>query len=337
MKKIYGIFLASFILFSCSSNNDSNEVVTDDKDDTYFPCSASGLNIEHLTNTTVRFNWYANVEAKLYQIEYGELGFNLGEGIQKSTPDRFLNIENLKPETTYSFYVKVYCDETQEYSNWSDSYTFITYKDNPICDRVDEFMVYDSTGLDYVTFKYKTNSTNYQHSKGIEIEYGIKGFILGTGQIHSYEDNSSYTDYDYTRINNLNHSTEYDFYIRESCSEYGYSDWIGPLTVKTLDGGGNPNCLKPTGFIKFAYRTNPDGSYSYPFAWNNVNGETNWDFGYVLAGNSINNPIEVINVTSNNVSFTGFTSEVKYDVYVRANCGANGYSDWSGPITFTAR
>lgn len=38
---------------------------------------------------------------------------------------------------------------------------------------------------------------------------------------------------------------------------------------------------------------------------------------------------------TNGVAFTGLTPETTYDMYVRSNCGGDGYSIWVGPITDT--
>lgn len=45
----------------------------------------------------------------------------------------------------------------------------------------------------------------------------------------------------------------------------------------------------------------------------------------------------VVNVSSSSVALTGLSASTSYDVYVRSDCGSNGYSVWTGPISFTTQ
>ena len=62
-----------------------------------------------------------------------------------------------------------------------------------------------------------------------QIEYGQPGFTQGTGTLLSASTNP-------TTISGLNPSSNYDFYLRDSCSATDLSEWIGPFTGSTLCG-----------------------------------------------------------------------------------------------------
>lgn len=59
-----------------------------------------------------------------------------------------------------------------------------------------------------------------------QIEYGPTGFTPGNGTLIGTSTNP-------TTINNLNPSTAYDFYVRDSCGVNDVSFWTGPLTAST--------------------------------------------------------------------------------------------------------
>ncbi len=59
-----------------------------------------------------------------------------------------------------------------------------------------------------------------------EIQYGPSGFALGTGMITT----SSVT---ITTLQNLTHSTQYDFYVRAKCGASDSSAWVGPESFET--------------------------------------------------------------------------------------------------------
>ncbi|MBC8754366.1 gliding motility-associated C-terminal domain-containing protein [Kordia sp. YSTF-M3] len=69
-------------------------------------------------------------------------------------------------------------------------------------------------------------------------------------------------------------------------------------------------------------------------AWTANNGETQWEIVVQAAGTGV--PTGAGTVTTTNAPYpaTGLTPSTDYEVYVRANCGANGLSNWIGPINF---
>ena len=90
----------------------------------------------------------------------------------------------------------------------------------------------------------------------------------------------------------------------------------------TFELGNNP-CAKPT---ELAY-SNVE-AHSAMLSWN-ANGTSSWQI--CLNGDEEN----LIDATSNPYTLNGLLSEAPYTVKVRANCGSDGYSYWSSPVSFT--
>ncbi|WP_165569186.1 MULTISPECIES: T9SS type B sorting domain-containing protein [Mesoflavibacter] len=69
--------------------------------------------------------------------------------------------------------------------------------------------------------------------------------------------------------------------------------------------------------------------------WSLGGSESDWQIWVQPAGTGL--PTTDGTVTSNNNPYpaSGLTPSTAYEVYVRANCNANGYSNWVGPVNFT--
>ena len=69
-------------------------------------------------------------------------------------------------------------------------------------------------------------------------------------------------------------------------------------------------------------------------SWNAAEGQSAWNIQCGVQGFQLGEGT-VLNVTTNPYTLTGLTSATSYDVYVQADCGADGVSNWFGPYTFT--
>ncbi len=325
MKKLLPILALSILIFSCS--NDSSD---DDGGDNN-PCpQPTSLSINSLTNTTARLDWSSQVQSSLYDVEYGIIGFSQGSGIRQTVPNAYLYIENLTPTTQYSFYVRVFCQSTNGYSNWAGPYTFVTLDNNPYCEDPSNLHVRPYN--DSVTHEHIDLSWSDGDFDGSQIQYGIEGFTIGNGAIVIIDDTIYPSN---ARIDGLNANTSYDFYVRNQCGDTGYSSWIGPVTQSTLEEPLNPNCIDPLNFTLDQIYTTTGGADVLVFSWDEMNGENTWQIHKTVNGNPIGSGT-TLDTSYNPIQLTNHTSTgVVYDFYVRANCGIDGYSDWVGPITIT--
>ena len=86
--------------------------------------------------------------------------------------------------------------------------------------------------------------------------------------------------------------------------------------------GELPACLKPTGFA-----VDNIGPHTAELSWNS--NATAWQ---ICVNNDETN---LIDVTENPYILTGLDPETEYTVKVRTNCGDDGYSEWTKPVSFT--
>lgn len=319
MKKFILLFAISVFALGCSSSEDSDSS----------SCSKpAGLDVNNLTNTTASFYWYSDVDSALFQVEYGTFGFTQGSGTILTLPESNVHVEDLLPQTQYTFYTRVFCNETEAYSNWSTPFNFVTLNYNPYCEDPGNLNV--QLYNDSVSFNHIDLSWSGGDFDGSQIQYGLEGFALGSGTINSY--NTTYPSN--ARISGLNADTSYDFYVRNKCGDSGYSSWIGPLTQSTLEEPLNPSCLDPMNFTLDEIYT-VSGSDRLVFSWDAMNGENTWQLHKVGSGQPVGSGT-TIDTSYNPIQLTNHTyTGVVYDFYVRANCGIDGYSDWVGPITVT--
>lgn len=321
MKKLIFLFAVSAFILNCAS---------DDSGDSNNCSMPDNLNVNNLTNTTASFSWYANVDSSLHQVEYGTFGFVQGIGTTITVPEPYTNIEDLEPLTQYAFYVRVFCNDAGEYSNWAGPFSFVTLENNPYCNDPRSFQVEftlgdDSIGHNYIDFGWLDYSVD-----GSQIQYGLQGFNLGSGITMTDTDDS----YQYQTISGLDPETTYDFYLRNICNDTGYSSWVGPVTETTKPTPFNLDCLDPVNFtLDEIY--NSGGSDHLVFSWDARNGENTWQLHKVVSGNPFSSGA-TLDTNYNPIHLTNHTSAgVVYDFYIRANCGIDGYSDWLGPITVT--
>jgi hypothetical protein len=99
------------------------------------------------------------------------------------------------------------------------------------------FLVVEDEGCQMVTGLSATSDTSVVHLQwdsmdnciGWQVEYGLQGFVPGTGIIISVDSNR-------VDITGLNKRNKYDFYVRAVCDENLFGPWCAPLctTVERL-------------------------------------------------------------------------------------------------------
>ena len=87
--------------------------------------------------------------------------------------------------------------------------------------------------------------------------------------------------------------------------------------------GEMPTCLKPSG-LTVSNVTN----HTADLSWNSD--ASSWEIIYTLQGEEF-----TAQATTTSFTLTGLEPESEYTVKVRANCGEDGYSEWTSEVSFT--
>ncbi len=181
-----------------------------------FACLApSGFTFEVFDYNEVFVDWNETGNEVSWEVEYGVTGFVLGTGITKPANSSELLLDALIVGTTYDYYIKSFCEETE--SAYSEANTFTT----EACEIPTNVEVFN------VSSNSVTLNWNAKGQEVWEIEYGLENFELGTGTV-------LFTETIPSTIENLSASTRYDIYIRANCGPNGRSEYVGPILVETL-------------------------------------------------------------------------------------------------------
>jgi hypothetical protein len=155
--------------------------------------------------------------------------------------------------------------------------------------------------------------TDLSGATGWVYEYGITGFVPGTGTIDTATTNPF-------GIGGLTTNSTYDVYIRSLCGGSS-SSWSGAYTFSVI------TCKAPTNLTAI-----PTNSTDVEFGWTENSGATQWEIEYGPQGFLQGTGTTV--VTANNPDTTiGLATGNSYDFYVRSTCGPGDTSLWSGPAT----
>ncbi len=86
-------------------------------------------------------------------------------------------------------------------------------------------------------------------------------------------------------------------------------------------------CPEPTGVTVGAITAT-----TADISWTPAGSETSWEVAVQPAGTGV--PTSGTTTTNNPYTAMGLSAVTDYEVWVRADCGANGFSNWVGPVNF---
>ncbi|MFA5478274.1 MAG: choice-of-anchor J domain-containing protein, partial [Bacteroidales bacterium] len=102
--------------------------------------------------------------------------------------------------------------------------------------------------------------------------------------------------------------------------------YIDDIVIEEL-----PDCIEPINLTVSGITNN-----TAVLGWTAQGSETTWDVVYGAPGfDPLTAGTTVTGITANPYTLTGLASASTYEFYVRADCGAETVSSWSGPLAFT--
>ncbi len=261
----------------------------------------------HITQTSAELSWVSG-RASNWNIEWGMTGFTLGSGTFVYNVSNPYILTPLTVGTTYDFYVRDSCGSSNV-STWAGPYNF-----NTISCPTSFFL-----RISHITQTSAELSWIRGEASNWDLEYGLSGFILGSGTF-VYNVSNPYT------LTALTSGTTYDFYVRDSCGVGHVNSWTGLGTFTTLSA--ILPCPSPSSLLATHITQN-----TAELSW--ISGRaSNWNIEYGFSGFTLGSGTFVYNV-SNPYILTRLTVGTTYDFYVRDSCGVGHVSSWAGPDTFT--
>ncbi len=176
------------------------------------------LTATQITQTSATLSWVAG-GASNWDLEYGLSGFTLGSGTQIHTTIPSYTVSGLTLGMGYDFYVRSTCGLGHA-SSWAGPHTFTTLSTSLPCPSPSSLLATNITQTTAALSWVTGGASNWN------MEYGIQGFTPGSGTF-VYNVPNPYI------LTGLNPSTNYDFYVQDSCGVGDVSLWTGPFTFQT--------------------------------------------------------------------------------------------------------
>jgi len=290
MKRFFLFLLVLVCIVSCSLDENNCDAPTQ-------------LSAEVEDHESVKLTWDHPIALPIatdFEIQYGPSGFSLGDGTFVISGNKRETINNLIPNTSYDFYVRTLCRDG-DISNWSQPMSFTTNAFNCSPPIVSGLSSITDTSFNFIW-------SNFNSATSWDIEYGLSGFTIGNGTSITTEQ-AEYT------ITDLLPGTAYDFYVRTHCEFDTTSAYSEISTWTTFE-----TCAQPTSANHFFWPC------SQVYSWSS-NTETSWDLEYGLVGFTLGTGIQVT-TNASSYQFPNLMYNTTYDVYIRANCGVDGLSDY---------
>ncbi|MCF6130284.1 fibronectin type III domain-containing protein [Flavobacterium sp. AS60] len=243
-------------------------------------------------------------------------------------------LTGLTPLTCYDVYVRAVCSASDS-SAWSTATTFTTQALPPVCGG--NFV--DTGGP---TGNYNNNAnittTICPTSPGDLVTVEFTSFNLETGfdQLRIYDGDNTAAPLLGTYSGTVIPPT-YTSNAANGCLTFVFtSDGSGTRAgwTSNVTCAPAPLCRKPTTLTTSALSSN-----SVNLAWTNVGNATSWEVLALPCGSAVPTAATTgwVPASTNPFVLTGLFPNTCYTIYVRGNCGTDGVSDWSTPVTITTQ
>ncbi|NHM02930.1 RCC1 domain-containing protein, partial [Flavobacterium difficile] len=235
--------------------------------------------------------------------------------ITGTTTDTFAVLNNLSPNTTYYFWVKSNCGQTQ--SNWIAGPSFTTYSAT-VC-NVPTQLFTDPESATVVNIAWV--APNPAPSNGYIYAYSTVNAPFSANAITGTTTNT------FAVLNNLSPNTTYYFWVKSNCGQT-QTDWVaGPsFTTATATVCNAPTQLFYDGLT----------STSNNIAW--VEATPTPSNGYIYTYSTVNDPFSANAITGTTTDtfavLNNLSPNTTYYFWVKSNCGQT-QSNWIAGPSFT--
>jgi len=241
---------------------------------------------------------------------------------------------NLNTGTSYSNYPNVYNSSTCANSGLNAlrfyMYGSTAYSDQyAVMPALDPSISVNSLMMEYKARPYSQTSTyTFYVIIGVMSDSSdINTFVPVDTLLVPHTESLIFRDY----VTLFNHYTGNGRYIAfkgvKPASTTGYN--VG--TIDDIVLSYIPTCMRPMNLTVTSYN-----SEEVTVNWQPYGSETSWEVAVVPAGSAPESSLAVI-ATEHPYTVNMLTPETEYDVYVRAYCGGNDFSNWTGPVSFKTR
>lgn len=241
---------------------------------------------------------------------------------------------NLNTGTSYSNYPNVYNSSTSANSGLNAlrfyMYGSTAYSDQyAVMPALDPSISVNSLMIEYKARPYSQTSTyTFYVIIGVMSDSSdINTFVPVDTLLVPHTESLIFRDY----VTLFNHYTGNGRYIAfkgvKPASTTGYN--VG--TIDDIVLSYIPTCMRPMDLTVTSYN-----SEEVTVNWQPYGSETSWEVAVVPAGSAPESSLAVI-ATEHPYTVNMLTPETEYDVYVRAYCGGNDFSNWTGPVSFKTR
>ena len=272
------------------------------------PCLApDSLHAVSVTNATVTLDWNVRGMETMWEVRIWFSTFDSTYTVSAHPA----TLGGLVPGLTYQATVRALCGAAHNIiGDWSAATTFST----ATCPNV--------TGLTAGAVTTSSVTLSWDDNPMAQcwlIEYGPAGFTQGQGTQVPTTTNSQV-------ITGLLDGITYDFHVKAVCGTDWYSEnWVS--TSATTQSGGI-TCNAPMGI------TADVNVNTAIISWTPSEGSNSFELEYGTHGFSHGNGM-VVNTDGTTYTLNSLEYSTQYDVYVRAICDQDVYSDWSSVKTFT--
>ena len=257
--------------------------------------------------------------ADSYELEYGLKGFEKGMGevlVAERYSEIVIPFEELESYTDYEFYIRAKCDGS--FGEWTGVNSFSTTK----LHENEKFEVhFDDITHNSAMARWESN---YQ-SDGYQIEYGPKGFELGTGKT-LLTINAEHA------LLELMPDTEYSFFVRRDNLGVEEPAWSVEFSFKTLPCNTEISGIEATEMWTTCECHN--GAVAVYIRWNDITDSYELEYGLKGFEKGMGEVLETDGYSDIVIPFEELESYTDYEFYIRAKC-SDKFGEWTGVNTFS--